>query len=542
MSPRHHLLSLSALLSLGASAQVPTALLRSGEPIPGIATHDFSGVAWLGTNHDGGLVANISGNDSGQFTDFLWGSVGGGALGELRRAGLQGPHLLTNIRRECAGAGASQTYMGNLSGAGETLMVDETVIATVGDATAPGGGSWIRFSEPFLDTAGDVWFRGRYTTTGNSRIGLFRGAFLTPVLLAGDVVMGLPTTVNTGGAPNTEHDVAHDGSQWIGTVTDANSREAVVRSGEVLQAGGVPLITGNLLPPGISMGPNERYNNFDQVQTAPGDQWAVIAGTPVGMILRDEGLFVRNTNVVDGFVFTGELRAIAMNRFGGLAWIGRVEAAGGVRKYAVFRERTLMYMEGDDVDIDFDGVVDPGYTITDIIGSAGRLAYTEDGRIWATVRITTPSGGSPFAVIGVGQAFGQPYCTSVANSSGRAAEIQAVGTPLLVENELYLRCVDMPTGTFGYFLTSRTQGLVMNPGGSQGNLCLAGGIGRYIADVKNSGSSGSIEVRVDVQAIPQPTGAVAAMAGEAWNFQCWFRDANPTVTSNLSNGIEVTFL
>ncbi|MEM9381853.1 MAG: hypothetical protein AAGB93_17995 [Planctomycetota bacterium] len=542
MSSRHHLLPLSALLSLGAFAQVPTALLRSGEPIPGIATHDFSGVAWLGTNHDGGLVANITGNDSGQFTDFLWGSVGGGALGELRRAGPQGPHVLTNIRRECAGAGASQTYIGNRAGAGETLMVDETVVATVGDPTAPGGGSWIRCNEPFLDSGGDVWFRGQYTTTGNAAVGLFRGAALTPVLQGGDVVMGLAAPVNQGGGPNAEHDVAHDGSHWMGTVTDANSREAVVRSGAVLQAGGVPLITGNLLPPGISAGPNERYNNFDQVQTAAGDRWAVIAGTPVGMILRDGGLFVRNDDVVDGFVFTGELRAIAMNRFGGLAWIGRVEAGGGTRKYAVFRERTLVYMEGDDVDVDFDGVVDPGYTITDIIGSAGRLVYTEDGRIWATVRITTPMGGSPFAVLGVGQAFGQPYCAGVANSSGRAAEIQAVGTPLVAENELYLRCVDMPTGTFGYFLTSTSQGMVMNPGGSQGNLCLAGAIGRFIANVGNSGSTGSIEVRIDVQAIPQPTGAVAAVAGQAWNFQCWFRDANPSVTSNLSNGIEVTFL
>ena len=167
MSPRHHLLSLSALLSLGASAQVPTALLRSGEPIPGIAPHDFSGVAWLGTNHDGGLVANISGNDSGQFTDFLWGSVGGGALGELRRAGLQGPHLLTNIRRECAGAGASQTYMGNLSGAGETLMVDAAVIATRRlRAAAHGSGSASRSSTPPA-TSGSAADTRRRATPGS---------------------------------------------------------------------------------------------------------------------------------------------------------------------------------------------------------------------------------------------------------------------------------------------------------------------------------------------------------------------------------------
>ena len=416
-------------LSVVAAAQVPTAVLRSGAPIPGIPTHTFSGVEWLGTNHTGGLVANLTGNNSGSFDDFLWGSIGGGTLGELRAAGSQGPVTVATFSRECAGSGDRHTYIGHVPGMGESLLVDDSIIATVGDATAPGGETWIRFSEPFLDTTGEVWFRGRYTSQPNSKIGLFRGASLTPVLSADDVVTGLPMNVHPGGAPEIGHDVSFDGSHWMGTVITNNSREGVVRSGEVLSASGVPLVTGNQLPAAFQSTPNESYLGFGQVQVTAGDRWAVIAGTPAGMILRDGGQFVRYATMVDGYNFTGELRGIALARWGGLAWIGRVEVGGGQRKYAVFRERELQFMEGDDVDIDFDGIADPGWTITDITGAPGRLAYTEDGTIWATVRITTPMGGSPFAVIGVGQAFGQPYCTSVANSSGQAAEMQAVGTP-----------------------------------------------------------------------------------------------------------------
>jgi hypothetical protein len=29
------------------------------------------------------------------------------------------------------------------------------------------------------------------------------------------------------------------------------------------------------------------------------------------------------------------------------------------------------------------------------------------------------------------------------------------------------------------------------------------------------------------------------MVGDTWNFQCWFRDANPMTTSNFSDAIEV---
>ena len=34
-------------------------------------------------------------------------------------------------------------------------------------------------------------------------------------------------------------------------------------------------------------------------------------------------------------------------------------------------------------------------------------------------------------------------------------------------------------------------------------------------------------------------GTASAMAGDTWNFQAWFRDANPSGTSNFTNGVAV---
>ena len=111
---------------------------------------------------------------------------------------------------------------------------------------------------------------------------------------------------------------------------------------------------------------------------------------------------------------------------------------------------------------------------------------------------------------------------------------------MVAGDDFRLVCGQMPTNQFGYFLASQTQGFVQQPGGSQGNLCLGGNIGRFVSQVQNSGLFGSIGITVDLSAIPtSPPAAVAP--GDTWNFQCWFRDVNPSQTSNFSDGIEVTF-
>ncbi len=87
---------------------------------------------------------------------------------------------------------------------------------------------------------------------------------------------------------------------------------------------------------------------------------------------------------------------------------------------------------------------------------------------------------------------------------------------------------------------SQTQGFIANPGGSQGNLCLGGAIGRYRSLLESSGLLGRIDIPVDLTLIPQPGGPAAGMPGESWNFQGWFRDVNPMQTSNFSTGLTIT--
>ncbi len=168
-------------------------------------------------------------------------------------------------------------------------------------------------------------------------------------------------------------------------------------------------------------------------------------------------------------------------------------------------------------------------------GSAGNTPFS--GRCCAP-RVFS---GTVYYDLGVSGPIGGSYCTASPNSTGVPTQISAFGSDVAASNDVLIRCESMPLNAVTLLVASQTQGFVVNPGGSQGNLCLSGSVGRFLGSVANSGAAGSIEVSVDLSAIPQPNGTVSAMAGESWNFQCWHRDVNPSVTSNFSNGVSILF-
>ena len=142
-----------------------------------------------------------------------------------------------------------------------------------------------------------------------------------------------------------------------------------------------------------------------------------------------------------------------------------------------------------------------------------------------------------------GGGIGANYCDpAVANTTGAPADLAGFGSTVAGDNNLTLTVTSLPTNTFGFFLTSQTQAFVANPGGSQGNLCLGGSVGRYVGagQIKNSGANGAFSLILDLTQVPTPGGLTAAVAGETWNFQAWHRDlVGGVVTSNFTNGLSV---
>jgi hypothetical protein len=135
------------------------------------------------------------------------------------------------------------------------------------------------------------------------------------------------------------------------------------------------------------------------------------------------------------------------------------------------------------------------------------------------------------------------YCgPAVPNSTGSPATIQALGPRLVSADNITLRADQIPANSLTLLLASRTQGNATGVGGGQGTLCLGGSIGRFFGpgQVRIAGADQSATLQLTLGDLPQPNGSVAGMAGESWNFQAWYRDANPGLTSNLTDAVEVT--
>lgn len=137
--------------------------------------------------------------------------------------------------------------------------------------------------------------------------------------------------------------------------------------------------------------------------------------------------------------------------------------------------------------------------------------------------------------------IGDPFCDpALPNSSGVPGRIQAAGVDQAGGQPLLLIGSFLPPGQLAMLLASLDQASVQPPG-SQGVLCLGGNIGRFAQQVTITTPQGTAAIEVDTNDVPTPPPSVV-LPGETWSFQLWFRDVNPTPTSNFTHGVEVTFL
>jgi len=171
--------------------------------------------------------------------------------------------------------------------------------------------------------------------------------------------------------------------------------------------------------------------------------------------------------------------------------------------------------------------LDPRGNVITAIGSGGA------GSLAVTAKVV--HGADPGVV----------YCgPGVANSTGLPGRLRSIGDPAASGDNLTLLLDQLPPQSFTFLLVSPMRGIVPGAGGSQGTLCVVGPIGRYVGpgQVQLVRSSGMASLQLDLPQTPTPGGLVPVVAGQRWHFQAWYRDQNPTSTSNFTNGLTVDFL
>ncbi len=117
----------------------------------------------------------------------------------------------------------------------------------------------------------------------------------------------------------------------------------------------------------------------------------------------------------------------------------------------------------------------------------------------------------------------RPAATS---APGAACRIAAVGSAVAADGDLRLAAVSLPIQGAGSFSGSMTQVFIPRPGGSAGNLCIAGDVARLAAQLRTMWATGPFSIEVDLTAIPtNPNQPV--LAGQA--------------TSNFTDRISILF-
>jgi len=182
-------------------------------------------------------------------------------------------------------------------------------------------------------------------------------------------------------------------------------------------------------------------------------------------------------------------------------------------------------------------------------GGSATIGYQSGGvqndHQWSFNLAGSVMNGDVLSIVPAGPVgVGTNYCTANVNSTGMTGLISGSGSVSVAANNLTLEASRLPLNAFGYFITSTTQAVTPNPGGSQGNLCIGGQIGRYTGpgQIKNSGATGSFSLLIDLTQTPTPTGFVSVASGESRSFQAWHRDSiGGVATSNFTNGLAVMF-
>ena len=186
-------------------------------------------------------------------------------------------------------------------------------------------------------------------------------------------------------------------------------------------------------------------------------------------------------------------------------------------------------------------------------GTPYGIAMSSDGTLWITGpphdevrhyeqdgtflgRFLVPTAGQPWNLNVVeGNPLGSVFCSANPNSTGAGARLRALGASAVSANHVTFDATLLPPHQFGYLLISASQALI--PVG-QGTLCLGAPQIRFSGDVLDSGPTGWMNFRPDLTALPQGT---VVLPGSTWNFQLWYRDANPGPVSNFTEGLEILF-
>lgn len=416
-----------------------------------------------------------------------------------------------------------------------SAWLDDVLIAQEGTSIGLGSGTWRSIVKVKAATDGSVMIRGGVETAGGPLASVIEYPSGQVLLQEGQAVPGTNETVGFILGSDRSSDGAHFAA--VVRLLPSNDRAVLLDGSLVTLNGGVIARQGEDATAVVTTPasfPNPTWVDFDGPTVNASGEVAFFGRVSTSL---GQGEFsVRNGQQVRSVV-SGPIKDLDNRGFALFE-----ESYGGVRGGAL--ENRYLGESRMDIDVDGDGIPDPGYLLEPNFSPPGTVDMTGSGAIYATATLQDPAGDWSSVVIRRDLTPSGPViCPGETNSTGYPARLTAFGTSVVSFNRTELVSIGLPAGATALPLFSLTP----NPGGVQpigsvGTLCLGGPIGRGLSTmiVSNAEGVGSTEVFVNV--LPQPNGPVAAQPGETWYAQLWYRDTvMGSMTSNFSDAIAISF-
>jgi len=406
--------SIRVLLSIlifgagAAAAQLPTALVVEGQSLPGAPPgHVISSISNSGVNHSGGYAFTLNSLFETATISQVWGSADGGPGGIIMSEDSFGVYDQTSYESFFGFSDAGQAIYSpscNNSDTGEEgldcLWIDEVPVAVEGQPVAAAPGYYFSFnSRPGCYADGTpIWVGGLTDTPGGGTQirALFKGDLADILLMGGDFLPGLPWAI---GASSIDFDFRSSalGSHYICPVnldTGSTSNDGyVVIDGEALQIAGSYVAELTPVPEEAGGLPGENWDNFDFCGINDSCGY-MLTGDTDGSTSSDEfvllngSIALREGDTVGGLVLTGSIEGAYLNENGDYAVIWDVDDGTGTILEALIVNGELVLLEGESVDLDGDGELDPDIHIDNFTGISSLTLGDRDEDGHALVAFT----------------------------------------------------------------------------------------------------------------------------------------------------------
>lgn len=398
--------ALFGVLGLGsfAHAQVATAILREGDPVPSVGPGEV--IASFSNAEANGVGGFAVGFNTASGLSCFWGDLSGVGTGALLRVeGTVGNYLQTGFESffgiddnfSISYSPTTNDLIGGVTGL-DAVWVDNTPVAVEDDLIAAIPGTRFRFaSRPKILGNGTPYFTAGIddAVTGSSLgQGLFVGSPPVPLIKSLDVVPGLPNPILNGSGTDFDARLSHNGIHSLVPVQISTGSGVTTANDNFVLFDLLPISTGtdiigeDRLIPSTSGGlPLEVWDNFDDMGVTDTGEFFFNgdtdkAGTTTDEFIARNGIVIyREGDFTGGFQLTGSMEFADMNEAGDIVAAWDVEGGATDPEAILFNDKILIKV-GDAIDITGDGVVDTAF-LRNITGIA-NISVGSDRRIWFT--------------------------------------------------------------------------------------------------------------------------------------------------------------